>query len=83
MEYIDLCKAVKRQRQLKELKEDTLETLQKLVGDEETAKRVYDYLQNSKEGYIRYVGYGHREVKNMKVGHSSSQKDFRFTLTRP
>jgi len=53
MEYIDLCKAVKRQRQLKELKEETLETLQKLVGDEETAKRIYNYLQNCKEGYMK------------------------------
>lgn len=53
MNYIDLCKAIPRQQQLKTLKESSLEELKDKLGDEETAEQVYKALQNTSSGYLK------------------------------
>lgn len=52
MNYIDLCKAIPRQRQLKTLRESSLEELKNKLGDDKTAEQVYKSLQKSISGYL-------------------------------
>ena len=53
MNYIDLCKAIPLQQQLKTIKESSLEELKNKLGDDETAEQVYKSLQESFSGYLK------------------------------
>ncbi len=49
--FLDLCQGTPRQRQLKEMKEASLEELQSRIGED--TGWVYDALKDCKEGYMK------------------------------
>ena len=50
--YIELCKSLPRQKQLKAMKEASLEELKAKLKDDEMAEKVFVALQRSNEGYM-------------------------------
>lgn len=53
--FYDLCKGVRRQRELQAAKSFSLEKFKEVFeyDDPEEAKRIYEAIQKSKEGYLR------------------------------
>lgn len=52
-DYVEQCRLVPRQQQLKELKDSSLETLIEKFGDEGAARPVFEALRASRQGYVR------------------------------